>query len=93
MKNKYQTSAQQIEKHAEMTLFLIKTVFQKVDIFMVKVGISWSRSLKPKNECRIRIQQVKKHTKITFLEKKFFFKFDEKMRWAAPLIIVPLYVY
>ena len=45
---------------------------------MVKVGISWYISLKSKNGCQIRIQEVEKLTKMTFSGKKIFRKFWPK---------------
>ena len=70
-------------ENVEMTLILIKTLFQKVHIIMVKVGISWFRCLKLKNGCQIRIQHVEKQ--------KNFRKFWLKVRSRHPMSAVPIW--
>ena len=63
---------------------------RKIEFFhLVNVGMSWYRSLKLKTDkrcqIRIRIQRVEKRTKVTFMEKSFFFnltkKCDGNFRW------------
>ena len=71
-REKMSDQCSQGEKHTKMTLILIKKLFQKTDILMVNVGISWFRSLKSEKGCQIWIQRVEKRTEM---------KIDEKMRW------------
>ena len=71
--------------HPKITFYRIKGHFQIVD----KVDISCYRCIKSKNWCRIRIQGVEKHTKITFSEKKFLKNFDKKIWLQHPFKLVP----
>ena len=61
------------QKHILISKKNVLFQLEKVDIFVVKVDISWYRRLRSKNGCRIRIQRVRFTYKTSFFneEKKF----------------------
>ena len=72
-REKMSDQCSQGEKHTKMTLILIKKLFQKTDILMVKLAYLGSEASNLKKDARFGFSESRN----VLIGKKF----DEKMRW------------